>query len=247
LVGKKIVMRHSTTRIAYSTVDTAKPKVFAYVAMVKNTKLALCHVFSCKSPKQGYEMTFVCAQAFDMNYRRWKDDSSAAKDIATKTEETDVEPAQAWQKKKEAAKAKAEQDKENASDGTAAEIMDDCIAKKKAKAVAPPPPKPVHRPNIETKPGVKVFLAIQDGQDPASLAENYFKSLGIEMIEDEEDFGNFATSPLRSASGQCHMQLGVDPETYNASPTGGGGYMTVGNFEFNDEDNDDDDDDDFEL
>ena len=39
-------------RIAYSTVDIQKPKVFAYVAVVKNTELALCHVFSCKSAKQ---------------------------------------------------------------------------------------------------------------------------------------------------------------------------------------------------
>ena len=37
--GSKTVMRHSTTRIAYSTVDTGKPKVFSYVAVVKNTQL----------------------------------------------------------------------------------------------------------------------------------------------------------------------------------------------------------------
>ena len=42
------------TRIAYSTVDTDRPKTFAYVAVVKGSKLALCHVFSCKSAKQVY-------------------------------------------------------------------------------------------------------------------------------------------------------------------------------------------------
>jgi hypothetical protein len=67
--GSKVVMRHSTTRVAYSTVDAQHPKTFAYVAVVKGTNLALCHVFNTKSKKQGYEMTFACAQAFDLNLR----------------------------------------------------------------------------------------------------------------------------------------------------------------------------------
>lgn len=65
--GSQVVMRHSTTRVAYSTVDAEHPKTFAYVAVVKGTNLALCHVFNTKSKKQGYEMTFACAQAFDLN------------------------------------------------------------------------------------------------------------------------------------------------------------------------------------
>ena len=72
LDGKQTIMRHSTTRIAYSTVDAENPKLFSYVGMVKDTQLTLCHIFKCKTPKQGYEMTFVCAQAFDLNFRTWQ-------------------------------------------------------------------------------------------------------------------------------------------------------------------------------
>ena len=45
-------------------------------------------------------MTFVCAQAFDMNYRKWQANREQAKKDAIVSESTDVEPSQAWQKKK---------------------------------------------------------------------------------------------------------------------------------------------------
>ena len=41
-------------------------------------RLTLCHIFKCKTPKQGYEMTFVCAQAFDLNFRTWQTNRAAA-------------------------------------------------------------------------------------------------------------------------------------------------------------------------
>lgn len=229
LAGTKITMRHSTTRIAYSTVDVQKPKVFAYVAVVKNTNLALCHVFSTKSAKQGYEMTFVCAQAFDTNFRRWQSDSTTAKKIASETERSDVEPNQAWQKKKN--------------------------PNTQAPAPAPAPAPSEDKPPVQKeafteeekksplKPGMKVFLAIQEGQNPADLAANYFKSLGIEMVEDEDDFGDFSKAVLRSESDAGQLQLGVDPEDYNATSAESGGYMTVGNFDFSDEEDDNSDND----
>ena len=37
LDGTKTVMRHATTRVAYSTVDAENPKLFAYVGMVKTS------------------------------------------------------------------------------------------------------------------------------------------------------------------------------------------------------------------
>ena len=39
-------------RVAYSTVDVENPKLFGYVAMVKGSKLCLCHIFKTKTPKQ---------------------------------------------------------------------------------------------------------------------------------------------------------------------------------------------------
>eukprot|EP00041_Stephanoeca_diplocostata_P015844 m.304661 g.304661 ORF g.304661 m.304661 type:complete len:90 (+) comp20175_c0_seq2:750-1019(+) len=47
-------------------------------------------------------MTFVCAQAFDMNFRLWQANREAAKKEALASEKDDIEPTQAWQKKKSA-------------------------------------------------------------------------------------------------------------------------------------------------
>lgn len=77
---ESIIMRHSTCRVAFSTVDPANPTTFCYVALVKDTELALCHVFRAKTAKQAYELTFTCAQAFDFNYRAFVAKSSAALD-----------------------------------------------------------------------------------------------------------------------------------------------------------------------
>jgi len=105
LDGKKVIMRHSTTRIAYSTVDAENPKLFGYVGMVKDTNLTLCHIFKCKNAKQGYEMTFVCAQAFDLNFRSWQSDRTKALEKAESSEGGDIEPTKAWQKKADEKKA----------------------------------------------------------------------------------------------------------------------------------------------
>ena len=107
LDGKKTIMRHSTTRIAYSTVDADNAKLFSYVGMVKGTQLTLCHIFKCKTPKQGYEMTFVCAQAFDLNFRTWQSNRAHALAEAKASEGSDIEPTKAWQKKKSPEEAAA--------------------------------------------------------------------------------------------------------------------------------------------
>eukprot|EP00051_Salpingoeca_urceolata_P013509 m.169669 g.169669 ORF g.169669 m.169669 type:complete len:326 (+) comp17810_c7_seq2:2101-3078(+) len=95
LDDKQTIMRHSTSRIAYSTVDSDQPKLFCYVALPKTQATPLCHVFYTKSPRQSYELTFTCAQAFDMNYKQWKKNKTAASIKATASEAGDVEPATA--------------------------------------------------------------------------------------------------------------------------------------------------------
>lgn len=75
---QEVVMRHATSRIAYSTVDHKHPQLFAYVALPKSSKMSLCHVFDTKSAKKSYELTFTCAQAFDANYSEWQATSGAA-------------------------------------------------------------------------------------------------------------------------------------------------------------------------
>ena len=49
-----ILMRHSTCRVAFSTVDPLNPTTFCYVALVKDTELALCHVFRAKTVRLAW-------------------------------------------------------------------------------------------------------------------------------------------------------------------------------------------------
>eukprot|EP00039_Didymoeca_costata_P006783 m.93205 g.93205 ORF g.93205 m.93205 type:complete len:332 (+) comp13389_c0_seq1:176-1171(+) len=86
----KIIMRHSTCRVAFSTVDPNNPSWFCYVALVKGSDIALCHTFLCKSEAQGLELTFTCAQAFDYNYRAWVQKQSD--DLDSSVFEPTIEP-----------------------------------------------------------------------------------------------------------------------------------------------------------
>jgi hypothetical protein len=61
-----------------------------YVALVKGSDVALCHVFRAKSQKASYECTFTCAQAFDYNYRAFLD--KASNDLDSSVLEPTIEP-----------------------------------------------------------------------------------------------------------------------------------------------------------
>ena len=43
-----------------------------------------------KSAKQGYELTFTCAQAFDQNYQKWSADKGLAQMKAKASETGDI-------------------------------------------------------------------------------------------------------------------------------------------------------------
>ena len=233
--GSKPAMRHSTTRIAYSTVDPEHPKLFAYVAVVKGTKLALCHVFSTKSAKQAYEMTFVCAQGFDMNYRKWSANREEALAAATASEKTDIEPTQAWQKKKPA----------GGGDAASAPLPADPV---KPGEVAPGyMDVPTSGPDgVEDGDGAgyvdvktsgdggarrdSLFFAMMDGADPSDLAGRYFGTVGVELVE-SADADATAFEHMAAVREQPHQfGIGVDADQYNAAAADEGdvGYVTVG-------------------
>ena len=90
-----VIMRHSTSRVAFSTVDNKDPTLFCYIGLVKGTSVALSHIFQCKKPQDGYELTFTCAQAFDSNYRAYKEAEAAAAPCALDSSvlEPTIEPA----------------------------------------------------------------------------------------------------------------------------------------------------------
>eukprot|EP00035_Acanthoeca_spectabilis_P020503 m.433259 g.433259 ORF g.433259 m.433259 type:complete len:372 (+) comp17552_c0_seq1:43-1158(+) len=228
--GGSVVMRHSTTRVAYSTVDNDRPRTFAYVAVVKGTELALCHVFNTRSNKQGYEMTFVCAHAFDLNLRFWTANKAEAAREAAQSEKTDIQPDAAWQKR--GSKPKSTMALAAAAASTSEE---------EASAPAAPAEKPT--PVSPTR-SEKAFFGAQGSKDPAVLAGEYFASLGINLVEAEDDEPDDAFTEL-AARRAGSLAVGVDAEVWDGDSVGvddaggGVGYMTVGpTFNFADDDDD---------
>eukprot|EP00039_Didymoeca_costata_P019332 m.337100 g.337100 ORF g.337100 m.337100 type:complete len:384 (+) comp18046_c0_seq1:134-1285(+) len=250
----KTIMRHSTTRIAYSTVDVDKPKLFAYVAMVKDSRLTLCHIFKCLTPKQGYEMTFVCAQAFDLNYRNWQQ----CKEKALEGRQ-DIEPEKAWQKKKTGNESPLSGRKQPAEKKPSP--MNTPVSSGPSSALGRQPSEvseddrqlPASRSAEDAKrinPPARdpIFLAIMEGQDPAKLAEDYFGKIGVNMIEDDDEsetdaaFTALAQSRANSLAPNM-LEVGVDTESYNRQSSDDNvGYVTVGpigdNFSAQDDDSD---------
>eukprot|EP00730_Choanoeca_flexa_P000270 TRINITY_DN10123_c0_g1_i5.p1 TRINITY_DN10123_c0_g1~~TRINITY_DN10123_c0_g1_i5.p1 ORF type:complete len:315 (+),score=56.67 TRINITY_DN10123_c0_g1_i5:1120-2064(+) len=127
--NNQVIMRHSTCRIAYSTVDHSEPCHFAYVALPRKSNIALCHVFKTKNPKMSYEMTFTCAQAFDANYRAWQENADVQKAKAIVSEQSDVEtvkavPSPALHRKPIAASAAPAQEEDDEEDDEEGSYMD---------------------------------------------------------------------------------------------------------------------------
>ena len=257
----KVIMRHSTTRIAYSTVDVDDSKLFAYVAMVKGTQLTLAHIFKCKTPKQGYEMTFVAAHAFDLNYRSWQSNKAKALEAASAGEGADVEPPKAWQKKKDPAEAVKESSRERPPSplGGASESAargPSPLGAAPARAESGESITSEDRTHPMTKKGSTsllttdtllasparepVFLAVSGAEDPVLKAAAYFASIGVQMIEDEEDDGEGFDAPLAPNM----LEIGVAPERYNAAAASdeSAGYFTVGSVNPFEADSDGDDD-----
>lgn len=240
LDGQRTVMRHSTTRIAYSTVDAENPKLFSYVAMVKDSRLTLCHIFKCATPKQGYEMTFVCAQAFDLNYRSWQSNRAAALEAAEKDSTSDIEPEKAWQKKNKPkmdsplAKPMPQQQGGQApsSESVAPERQTSEISSDDRQL--PASLKAQEAKQINPAPRDPVFLAIMEGADPADLAADYFSKLGVNMVEEDDDadidaaFTQLAQTRTQSLAPNI-LEVGVDTESYNKTlGEDNVGYVTVG-------------------
>jgi len=251
LDGSKTILRHSTTRIAYSTVDVENAKLFGYVAMVKGSKLCLCHIFKTKTPKQGYEMTFVCAQAFDTNFRTWQ----AAKEKGQApggAEAADIEPTKAWQKK-------AGEAQERPSSPLVTSQTPDVSTPAAAGAASNSTPAPSKSPlatevstpangvsdvELPKDADEKVFLAIMEGQDPAVLAAEYFANLNINMVEEEDNDDDLDKAfQSLAVSRAANLEVGVDTAAYNEAAKGDGndnaGYMCIGDTSFNMDDDDD--------
>mmetsp|Transcript_11805 Transcript_11805/g.35543 ORF Transcript_11805/g.35543 Transcript_11805/m.35543 type:complete len:358 (-) Transcript_11805:1437-2510(-) len=238
--GGRVVMRHSTTRVAYSTVDAACPKTFCYVAVVKGTELALCHVFNCKSSKQGFEMTFVCAQAFDLNLRYWTAHREKAYAEAEASEKKDIQPENAWQKKQS-------DDEGHPPNPPSATELVKTVGQTPAAAASPPAAAAAGAGISPVSPRTeKIFFGARGGEDPAVLAGEYFASLGVNLVEPVEDEEDCEPRKLRRRDS---LSVGIDAEVWegdDAGADGGGvGYMTVGPvFDFSGGDDDDGFDDD---
>ena len=117
-----VVMRHGTSRIAYSTVDPSAQRYFAYVALPREAKKSLCYVFDTKSGKKSYDLTFTCAQAFDMNFKDWQARNRAEATAALKAREEQAAAAAA------AAAASSSSSNDNGNGGGGGDVDGDRVA-----------------------------------------------------------------------------------------------------------------------
>ncbi|EGD73900.1 hypothetical protein PTSG_05595 [Salpingoeca rosetta] len=203
----EVLMRHSTSRIAYSTVDTTDPKLFCYVALPRSSKIALCHVFATKSAKKSYEMTFTCAHAFNLNYQRWQKSKSNVDLLATASESGDVEPANPMRspevRRRLLVVQQQAQDRARASSLSKSEAARDS-------------PKPTQQPAKEAQVDVQDDKGANDDEDDDDLG--YIQIDGLEVEDDdqiEKSAEHYFAQLAEARSEPSLLDIGVDPEQYN--------------------------------
>eukprot|EP00045_Choanoeca_perplexa_P012179 m.131891 g.131891 ORF g.131891 m.131891 type:complete len:327 (-) comp15916_c0_seq3:58-1038(-) len=194
----EVIMRHSTCRIAYSTVDHAFPNTFAYVALPRKSDIALCHVFHTRSPKMSYEMTFTCAQAFDANYKTWQANRDVAKAKAIVDERSDVDAENAVASpalhRKPAPAAQATYPDDEGEEGAYMDL-----------------------PGVDDEPAAQPVA--QPSRDDDEEEDVGYIQIGNLDIEDEEDIQNAAdemfSRMVKASSEPSVLDIGVEPEHYN--------------------------------
>lgn len=204
-----VVMRHSTSRIAYSTVDTANKRLFGYVALSRRSPTPLIHVFITQSPRMSFELTFTCAQAFDHNYKNWQKNAKSAHLKAAASESGDIDPSNA--RKSPLMPRKQIGGGENVPPkhsplclASVAAALDSSAAAAAAKPAAAPGPSRLH-------PGDRIADARQGEPVPPSMLD----------VEDDarmqEDEDAFFTSLAQARSMPNMLDIGVEPEDFNES------------------------------
>eukprot|EP00049_Salpingoeca_infusionum_P005776 m.96690 g.96690 ORF g.96690 m.96690 type:complete len:324 (+) comp13081_c0_seq1:101-1072(+) len=190
----ELIMRHSTTRIAYSTVDHQNPKLFCYVALPKSSDISVCHVFQTKGAKMSYQMTFTCAHAFDVNYQHWKHNRQDALLKATASESGDVEPANA---------------------------IPSPELRRRPMPRAAVPQHSTLRHEASASPTPAASSAVVEAEPSSAVAEEDIGYITIDAleVEDEEDMMASAESyfsKLSAAKSEPSLlEIGVEPEHYN--------------------------------
>eukprot|EP00041_Stephanoeca_diplocostata_P026159 m.698438 g.698438 ORF g.698438 m.698438 type:complete len:243 (-) comp22901_c1_seq4:2880-3608(-) len=67
-MSSEVLFRHSVIRVAFSSADVDDTKKFFYVSTKKGTNRGVIHIFGAQDQKQGLELTFTMAQAFEMSF-----------------------------------------------------------------------------------------------------------------------------------------------------------------------------------
>lgn len=231
----EILMRHSTSRIAYSTVDTSDPKLFCYVALPRSSKIALCHVFRTKSAKKSYELTFTCAHAFNLNFQRWQKSKSNADLLSNASESGDVEPANPMRSpevRRRLMVVQQEEQRARASSLSKAQtVRDSPTPADDRQAVTPQPGQQPQddalakqmsdtQITVTEDDGAKESEEEGDGEDNGAEEEDlgYIEIEGLE-VEDEDEIQESAEhyfSQLADARSEPSLlDIGVAPEQYN--------------------------------
>eukprot|EP01147_Barroeca_monosierra_P003289 gene3289-5979_t len=219
----EILMRHSTSRIAYSTVDQTNSKLFCYVALPRNAKIALCHTFLTKSAKKSYEMTFACAHAFNLNYQRWQESRTNVDLLSHASEAGDVEPKNPMRSPEVRRRLMVRQQQEDRARSSSLSKTETArtapIEIPQRQAVTPQP----DGSNVSDEPpqltNLKVTVTEEDGverNDDTDLG--YIQIDGLE-VEDEEEIvasaDHYFAQLAQARSEPSLLEIGVDPEQYN--------------------------------
>lgn len=200
--GSEVIMRHSTSRIAYSTVDNSNKRLFCYVALSRRSPIPLCHVFLCSSPKHSYELTFTCAQAFDHNFKQWKKNINAAKVKANASESGDIDPANARKSP---------------------------LLPRKQMAVESPRPSPLAAAAAPGRDSLGVPARPTEKRDPRDRVGDARQGEplpdGMLDVEDDrrmaEDEEAFFTRLAEARSAPNMLDIGIDPEEFNVASKDG--------------------------
>eukprot|EP00050_Salpingoeca_kvevrii_P012989 m.26185 g.26185 ORF g.26185 m.26185 type:complete len:368 (+) comp4555_c0_seq1:343-1446(+) len=209
----EVVMRHSTSRIAYSTVDHDHARLFCYVALPKTASTPLCHVFWTKSPKKSYEMTFTCAQAFDANYRAWQENRGAAMVKATASEAGDIEPIKALPSPRPIRK-------------TMGDVRSSSPLVGRSESPAPGGSSTSSTPSEESAAQTtsKPVDRIADASDPGAPSVPVIPTIELDIDDDDDDMSAvdaYFTQLSEARSAPNLLEIGVEPEHFNNAASEG--------------------------
>jgi low density lipoprotein receptor adapter protein 1 len=177
-------------RVSYCAVDPNYNKVCCYISKNPETSLLECHAFLCDNKSKAEAVTLTVAQAFNVAYQRWQEIKK---------------------KKKEAAKAKRDQELKEKSKSpvlgidTGAEIKEPVAQSKPSGQVGPVDGNPKPKPAFKRRPS----LTMEDLSSDLLVKPNLTKTVSMERVFEEDEFDK-EFSMLAAARSNPQLDCNID-------------------------------------